>query len=70
MKWLHAMIAEKGIFEMIYLAADQRVTQRFIRVIEVHEKDILAYCYYRKQLRLFKLENILSIQKVNRRAGA
>lgn len=63
-------VKEKVTLEMIYLAANGKVTQRFIRVMEVHKDYLLAYCYYRKQLRTFKFENILSVQKFDGRLNA
>ncbi len=53
-----------------YIDSKSQVTQRIIRVVEMQENSILAYCYYRKQVRKFKLENILSCGNVRRSVGA
>ena len=47
--------------EMIYLAANNQITQRRIIVKEMHERYFKAYCFLRKADRLFKKENILSV---------
>lgn len=70
MKLFNNTMKEKITLEMIYIAANGKVTQRFIKVVEVHKDYLLAYCYYRKQLRTFKIENILSVQKSDGRLNA
>lgn len=57
---------KKAVLEMIYIDDEGKLTQRFIRVLDKHDHSILAYCYYRKQVRTFKIDNILSVQKVGR----
>lgn len=47
--------------EMIYLAANNQITQRRIIVKEMHDRYFKAFCFLRKADRLFKMENILSI---------
>ncbi|MFA1820538.1 hypothetical protein ACDX78_10205 [Virgibacillus oceani] len=58
------------MLEIIYIDDDNNLTQRFIRVLDKYDNSILAYCYYRKQVRTFKINNILSVQKADRRATA
>ncbi|WP_164214924.1 hypothetical protein [Virgibacillus sp. YIM 98842] len=53
-----------------YLDADGNITQRIIKVIDVHNGNMLAYCYYRKRVRSFKLVNILSWGKIGSEASA
>ena len=53
-----------------YIDEDNNVTQRIIRIMQVNGTKILAYCYYRKQVRSFKLENILSCGPMRRSVGA
>lgn len=67
---LNRAAVEKTVLEMIYMASDNKVSQRFIRVLEVKEDGILAYCYYRKKVRTFKKNNILSVQVANRSISA
>lgn len=68
----------KGLFDrsmksnetimIFYIDKENSVTQRYIRVISIHEDFLTAYCYWRKQVRHFKLENILSAGPVRRSA--
>ncbi|KNE22491.1 hypothetical protein [Virgibacillus pantothenticus] len=55
---------------IFYIDSDNKVTERYIRVIEIKENSILAYCFYRKQVRTFNMENILSAGKVRKKVGA
>ncbi|WP_067727683.1 hypothetical protein [Oceanobacillus damuensis] len=55
---------------IFYIDQDNNVTQRFIRVIHISDTSILAYCYYRKKVRSFRLDNILSCGPIKRRVGA
>ncbi|MBY7142610.1 hypothetical protein KFZ56_05855 [Virgibacillus sp. NKC19-3] len=65
MKLFNHTIKEKATLEMIYLAANGKVTQRFVRVVEIHNAHMLAYCYSRKRLRMFTFENILAVRKTD-----
>ena len=57
--------------EMIYLSNKGEITQRIIQVEKVGDQSFRAYCYSRKQVRTFKLINILSIAplKMHRRGA-
>ncbi|MCJ8009475.1 WYL domain-containing protein [Lederbergia wuyishanensis] len=62
MKRLLAESLRSGIkLEMIYLSDKKVVTQRTIKVLAIGESTFKAFCYLRREERLFKLENILSI---------
>ncbi|MFK9095459.1 hypothetical protein [Bacillus salipaludis] len=63
---LFRAIEEHMPLEMIYLAANQDISQRKLIVKEVHDDYIRAYCLTRKQMRTFKRENILSIMPESR----
>lgn len=47
--------------EVIYLSENQEFSQRKLIVKEIHDDYIRAYCLLRKQIRTFKIDNILSI---------
>ncbi len=67
---LNSSLQSKEKIMIYYIDSQNQVTQRIIRVVEIHEESILAYCFFRKQVRNFKLENILSYGKVKRSIGA
>jgi predicted DNA-binding transcriptional regulator YafY len=46
--------------EIMYLGKNNEVSQRVIRILELNEHTVKAYCYQRKALRFFKIENMLS----------
>lgn len=52
---------------IFYIDSTNQITQRTIRVLQLHDNHILAYCYYRKKVRMFKLENILSADKLRKK---
>lgn len=60
----------KSKIMIYYIDNNNEVTQRIISVVEVKKGCVIAYCHYRKQVRSFKLENILSCGPVKRRVGA
>lgn len=53
-----------------YLDNNNNLTQRIVQVVEADDTNLLAYCYFRKQVRSFKIDNILSCGPVKRSAGA
>ncbi|SHH87877.1 MULTISPECIES: hypothetical protein [Virgibacillus] len=52
---------------IFYMDSNNQVTERYVRVLEIKENSILAYCFYRKQVRTFNIENILSAGKVRKK---
>jgi predicted DNA-binding transcriptional regulator YafY len=53
--------------EIIYLTKDGSISQRLIRVMDLKDGQIKAYCYLRNKYRVFNLQNILSIFPVNKK---
>ncbi len=56
---LNASLERNIIINIIY-ENEGGVTQRDIKVIEMNEEYIKAYCYLRHQIRIFKRGSILS----------
>lgn len=54
-------LEQKQELEMIYLSGKGELSQRFIRVVGIREHHILAYCYKKREVRSFHIENILSV---------
>lgn len=52
------------IIEIIYQAKDGKLSQRHVRVIEVGETYVKAYCYSRKQVRIFQRDGILASRRI------
>ncbi|MGE5633242.1 MAG: hypothetical protein ACM3TR_19430 [Caulobacteraceae bacterium] len=61
-------VLESSIFNnravTIVYAANNTLTKRTIKVLEIKEKEIQAYCYLRRQVRTFKKDNILAAEFV------
>jgi predicted DNA-binding transcriptional regulator YafY len=57
-------IENHTLIEMIYLTKEGSISQRFIRVKEINHDKIIAYCYLRKNYRIFTISNILSLSPV------
>lgn len=55
---------------IFYIDQKNNVTQRQIRVVSMNDNLIAAYCFWRKQVRTFNLDNILSAGPVKKRVGA
>lgn len=58
--------------EMIYQDDSGNITHRIIKVIEIKESHVVAYCYLRRGKRTFKMNNILSVGfvRIHKRKGA
>lgn len=65
----HAASTQQKL-EMIYINKDNQISQRIIKVLKVTETSIKAYCYTKRQFRIFKLDNILSVGPLRQRRGA
>ena len=50
--------------EMIYMGADGALTKRRIRILAVGVDSFTAYCLLRHEKRTFKMDRVLSIQRV------
>ncbi|QNU66950.1 hypothetical protein EHE19_019340 [Ruminiclostridium herbifermentans] len=57
--FLKASLERNRIIRIMYLK-DNEITERNIRVLEISDSNIRAFCFLRNQIRVFKLENILS----------
>lgn len=58
---LNRALTEKQKLEMIYIDSEGNMSQRVVRIVDVRNDSILAYCYFRKEVRSFKRDNILSV---------
>ncbi|GIN64381.1 hypothetical protein J27TS8_43740 [Robertmurraya siralis] len=63
-KLLTKSLEEQIPVEMIYISSSNQITQRKIIVKEINGSMVRAYCFMRRQTRLFKIEQILSLMPV------
>jgi predicted DNA-binding transcriptional regulator YafY len=63
---LERSIESQQPVQMIYLSKDGSLSQRWIRVLAINEKQIKAYCYLRNKYRVFYLDRILSLETKRR----
>jgi len=56
---------ERGRVITIIYNGESGISERNIKVLEIQDNRIKAYCYLRKQIRYFKIENILSADYYN-----
>ncbi|MCG7343434.1 transcriptional regulator [Sporosarcina sp. ACRSL] len=49
---------------MIYMRADGTLTKRRIRILAVGVDSFTAYCHLRHEKRTFRIDRILSVQRV------
>ncbi|SET17465.1 hypothetical protein SAMN05216389_106169 [Oceanobacillus limi] len=54
---------------IFYMDRNQKITQRIIRVVELKEDHVVAFCYYRKKVRTFRTDNILSAGPLQKDTG-
>lgn len=51
---------DRNIIINIIYSSGNEITQRNIRVLDIRNGNVRAFCYLRDQIRLFKIESILS----------
>ncbi|WP_100331929.1 WYL domain-containing protein [Bacillus xiapuensis] len=62
MKGLLLRSKENGVpLLMIYMDSRGEVTERWMKVLDMDEQYIKAYCCWKRQYRTFKLSHILSV---------
>lgn len=59
-------ISENLPLEVIYISEKQELSQRKLIIKEINGSTVRAYCLLRRQIRTFRLENILSIMPEKR----
>lgn len=57
---LKSSLADHKIITIMYMKNEKEISQRNIKVIEIKDDMVKAYCYLKHQVRYFKKENILS----------
>ncbi|WP_458296337.1 WYL domain-containing protein [Thermaerobacillus caldiproteolyticus] len=65
---LNALVSQEPL-EIIYLSDRGQLSQRTIVLESVDDTHIKAFCQLRKQRRIFKLSNILSIRLAKHKRG-
>lgn len=55
---------------IFYMDGQEKITQRYVKVLKIRGDYMLAYCYYRKKMRTFKIANILSAAPARKGVGA
>lgn len=58
---------DKKPVEIIYQSKKGTISQRTILIKKVNQQQILAYCYQKRQIRSFIIEQILAAQPVKKR---
>lgn len=61
-------IEQRKKIMIVYLDQKEQLTQRYIRVLTIHDDRIIAYCYWRQQIRHFKFDHILAAGPIQARA--
>ena len=58
-------IEHQHLVQLIYLDAKQKITQRNVQPTEISGTHLKAFCFLRKQIRLFRLDCILAVAPIN-----
>ncbi|MGM0902469.1 MAG: hypothetical protein ACQEXB_15385 [Bacillota bacterium] len=65
-------IEQQQLVQIIYLDTNQKITQRMVKLHAVTDKHLKGFCYLRKQVRLFMIDQILAtspLKPPNKRLG-
>jgi hypothetical protein len=63
---LNQSLNESITVEIIYQSKDNSFSQRTIMVRDINQTYIKAFCFTKRQLRIFKIESILAVSPVVR----
>ena len=55
------------ILDIVYIAKDQSITKRRIKIIKMSGDHVQAYCFSRHAKRNFIIDNILAVHPVNKK---
>ncbi|MEI3606109.1 hypothetical protein SPD48_10430 [Pseudogracilibacillus sp. SE30717A] len=55
---------------IIYVSQSNSISKRTIQIFSYTDEHIIAFCYMRRQLRTFKMTNILAIEQINQKMEA
>ncbi len=58
---LRRALESKEKIQIVYLDKNGKYTQRYVTVLALNDRHAICYCHYRKQYRMFKLDNILAV---------
>ncbi|WP_102346851.1 hypothetical protein [Bacillus sp. Marseille-P3661] len=61
LKILKNALKDHTLVEIIYVTKNGVISQRIIYVKAITENNIKSFCYLRKRIRIFKIENILAV---------
>ncbi len=59
---------QNKILDIMYIAKDQSITKRRIKLIKISGEHVQAYCFSRHAKRNFIVDNILAVYPVNKKA--
>ena len=58
---------QNQILDIMYIAKDQSITKRRIKLIKISGEHVQAYCFSRHAKRNFIVDNILAVHPVNKK---
>ncbi|MFS0875134.1 transcriptional regulator [Solibacillus isronensis] len=58
---------QNQILDIMYIAKDQSITKRRIKLIKLSGEHVQAYCFSRHAKRNFIVDNILAVHPVNKK---
>lgn len=61
---LYQSFKESRAVEIIYQSKDNSFSQRTILVKDINQKYMKAFCFTKRQLRIFKIDSILAVSPV------
>lgn len=65
---LQRAMQHNQILDIVYIAKDQSITKRRIKIIKISGDHVQAYCFSRHAKRNFIIDNILAVHPVNKKA--
>ena len=66
-KQLLKLLERNEVAEIIYMRADEKLTQRRLKLITVSEDTFNAWCFLRKEQRTFRIDRVLAVRRIIKR---
>ncbi len=67
---INKAVQTRSKVDIIYLSQSHFISKRTIQIISYTDEHIIAFCYMRRQLRTFKITNILAIEQSKQKMEA
>lgn len=63
-KTIERAVRRSQTVDIIYIDKSSQVTKRRVKMLKLDKQSVITYCFIRRSIRRFKIDNILAITPV------